>query len=245
MYIYPTIKINGLSSATIKGLLITSLAPISKPPQRTLIDVIDGRDGDIITPLGFSAYDKPVTIALTKDYNIDEVIGFFNSSGVVVFSNEPDKYYNFAIYEAIDFERLIRFKTATVIFHVQPFKYPVNEVEMSSISTNPVSTKSVTRIFNTGNIFARPTIKVVASGTITLKVNTVQMLVLELGETTQTIIIDCEKMNAYAPDNTLLNRLVTGNYDKIKLPVGINSINVSTTGNTISALYVSKYLRWI
>lgn len=115
--------LNGVKSNTVKGLLIQSLPPISKPLMRTEVEEIDGRDGDIITKLGYSAYDKEMSIGLYGDYNVDDVIAFFDSSGTVTFSNEPDKYYNYQILDQIDFERLIRFKTATVTFHVQPFKY--------------------------------------------------------------------------------------------------------------------------
>lgn len=115
--------LNGVKSNTVKGLLIQSLPPISKPLIRTQIEQIDGRDGDIVTTLGYAAYDKQMSIGLYGDYDIDDVIQFFNSSGTVTFSNEPDKYYNYQIINQIDFERLIRFKTATVTFHVQPFKY--------------------------------------------------------------------------------------------------------------------------
>lgn len=115
--------LNGVKSNTVKGLLIQSLPPISKPLIRTSVEEIDGRDGDIVTKLGYSAYDKEMLIGLHGDYNIDDVISFFDSAGTVIFSNEPDKYYNYQIIQQIDFERLIRFRTATVTFHVQPFKY--------------------------------------------------------------------------------------------------------------------------
>ena len=115
--------LNGVKSTTIKGLLIQSLPPISKPLMRTQIEEIDGKDGDIVTNLGYSAYDKEITIGLFGDYDVDEVISYFNGSGTVIFSNEHDKYYYYQIINQIDYERLIRFKTATVTFHVQPFKY--------------------------------------------------------------------------------------------------------------------------
>ena len=115
--------INGKKSTLIKGLLIQSLPPISKPLMRTSIEEIDGRDGDVVTYLGYQAYDKPMTIGLFGDYDIDEIISFFNSSGTVTFSNEPAKYYNFEIIAKIDFERLAKFKTATVTFHTQPYKF--------------------------------------------------------------------------------------------------------------------------
>lgn len=117
------IVLNGVNSNTINGLLISTLPAITKPPIRVQIEEIDGKDGDIITPLGYAAYDKTFQIGLYGDYEIDEVIKFFDSSGTVTFSNEDDKFYYYKIIERIDFERLIRFKTATVTMHVQPFKY--------------------------------------------------------------------------------------------------------------------------
>ena len=102
----PYLIINGVSSRDIDGLLIQSLPPISKPKMRTSKEEIDGRDGDIITPLGFSAYDKTISIGLKGDYNVDDVINYFNTSGRITFSNELDKYYNFACYDTVDFEKL-------------------------------------------------------------------------------------------------------------------------------------------
>lgn len=117
------IILNGKDSRYIDGFLVQELPPISKPKIRTEVEEIDGRDGDIITPLGYSAYDKEMKIGLYGNYRIDDIISYFDSSGKVTFSNEIDKYYNYQILEQIDFERLVRFRTATVKFHVQPFKY--------------------------------------------------------------------------------------------------------------------------
>lgn len=121
------IILNGKKSTLIKGLLISSLPPISKPLIRTQIEEIDGRDGDIVTTLGYAAYDKQMTIGLYGDYDINEVIAYFDSEGMVTFSNEPDKFYNYQIIDQIDFERLIRFRTATVTFHCQPYKFSTVE----------------------------------------------------------------------------------------------------------------------
>lgn len=117
------IELNGEKSTSVKGLIIQSLPPISKPKMRTSIETIDGRDGDIVTKLGYAAYDKQLSIGLHGDFDIDDAISFFDSEGEVVFGNEPDKYYRYQILDQIDFERLIRFRTAKVKLHVQPFKY--------------------------------------------------------------------------------------------------------------------------
>ncbi len=117
------VELNGEKSTDVKGLMIQSLPPISKPKMRTSIEEIDGRDGDIVTKLGYAAYDKEVSIGLHGDFDIDDAIAFFDSEGEVVFGNERDKYYRYRILDRIDFARLIRFRTAKVKMHVQPFKY--------------------------------------------------------------------------------------------------------------------------
>lgn len=117
------IELNGEKSTSVKGLIIQYLPPITKPKMRTSKEEIDGRDGDIVTKLGYAAYDKEVSIGLHGDFDIDDVIAFFDSEGEVVFGNEPDKYYRYQIIDQIDFERLVRFRTAKVKMHVQPFKH--------------------------------------------------------------------------------------------------------------------------
>lgn len=119
--------INGVNSLTIQGLAINILPPISKPPMRTLREEIDGRDGDITTELGYGAYDRTLEIGLYGNYDIDEVIAFFNSKGTIVFSDEDDKYYNFQILDRIDYTKLVKFRTASINIHCQPFKYPLEE----------------------------------------------------------------------------------------------------------------------
>ena len=132
------VVLNGVKSTTVNGLLIQSLPPITKPKMRTSIETIDGRDGDIVTKLGYSAYDREITIGLYGDYNVDDVIRYFDSAGDAIFSNEPDKYYRYQIIEQIDFERLIRFRTAKVKMHVQPFKYSTID-DSISISNDEMS----------------------------------------------------------------------------------------------------------
>lgn len=239
MNIRPYLIINGKSSESIRGLIVSELAPIKKAQVRTLIETVDGRDGDIVTPLGYSAYDKPVKIGLSVNYDIDEIIDYFNSEGIIVFSNEPDKYYRFSVYEAIDFERLIRFKTATVNFHVQPYKFSTLEKELSfEISSSPESIS----IYNAGNVYARPVIYLTASGTVSFTLNDSEILEIDFGESEQTLKIDSEDMNAYYSDNTLANRIVTGDYDNIKLNKGWNTITLS---GAVSELSIKNYTRYI
>lgn len=235
----PYIIINGVSSKHINGLLIQSLPPISKPKMRTTIEEIDGRDGDIVTPLGYAAYNKPLSIGLKGDYNVDDVIAYFNTSGKITFSNELDKYYNFAIYDTIDFNRLIRFKTANINIHVQPFKYSLDE---PPITVNNAGQKLTIPVRNTGNIYSKPKLTITGKGTIAVYLNDTQIFNIELSAAGETILIDAVSMNATDPDGNYLNRQVTGDYDNLRLVTGVNNLKITGDFSTVT---VENYSRWI
>lgn len=226
------VELNGEKSTSVKGLIIQSLPPITKPKMRTSNATIDGRDGDIVTKLGYSAYDKQLSIGLHGDFDIDDAIAFFDSEGEVVFGNEPDKYYRYQILDQIDFERLVRFRTAKVKMHVQPFKHDAVDRVFEAIG------KSVT-LRNRGNVASRPTVTVYGSGTVALSVNAVTILTMAIGD--GYITIDSEEMNAYHGD-ALMNRNVSGDYSDLKLNVGENVISCS--GN-VSEIKVEDYSRWV
>ena len=157
--------INGVNSNTINGLGINELPPITKPEMRNIREEIDGRDGDIITELGYSAYDKTITIGLFgTGYDINDIVAFFNGEGTIVFSNEDDKYYKYKILNQIDYESLQKFRTASITFHCQPFKYPLSETPLE-IEYDYIEDEGETlSLNNTGN----------ATMTLALKGNTSQ-----------------------------------------------------------------------
>lgn len=235
----PYIIINGVSSKQIKGLLVQSLPPISKPKMRTSIEDIDGRDGDVVTTLGFAAYDKAITVGLKGEYNIDDVIGFFNSSGKVIFSNEIDKYYNFAVYDNIDFNRLVRYRTANINLHVQPFKYSSEEPPIDKENSTGQTIVDIP-VRNTGNIYSRPRLAITGRNTITVYLNGAQIFSIELSTAGETIIID--DFNAVDNEGNFLNRQVTGDYEFFKLPTGLNDLTI--TGSFTRAT-LERYSRWI
>lgn len=237
----PYIIINGVSSKSVGGLLIQNLPAISKPKIRTSVEEIDGRDGDIVTTLGYAAYDKTFDIGLYGDYNVDDIIDFFNvTSGKVTFSNEIDKYYNFAIYNQIDLERLVRFRKAKVTMHVQPFKYSATDSPISNDYPSG-TTNSTIKVRNKGNIVSKPTLSITGEGYIYVYLNSTQVFTINLATET-TIIIDVAAMNAQDDAGNYLNRQVTGDYDDFLLKTGVNTIQVS---GDITNVSIDNYSRWI
>lgn len=241
-----TVTLNGVRSTLIKGLLIQSLPPITKPQQRVLTETIDGRDGDRLTLLGYAAYDKTMQIALCGDYDVDQVIQYFadNASGKVIFSNEPDKYYNYQIVKQIDFERLLRFKQAKVTFHVQPFKYSTESDYF--VYTVPSGATSY-KITNRGNIYARPTYALQGTGTVTFSVAGMASITIDFSQCNGFCVIDTVALNAY---NTypevygaqLVNRAITGDYNNLIIKPGQRTLSWS---GTLTALSIANCERWL
>ena len=234
------IWLNGIKSTSFQGLLIQELPPISKPQIRTNIETIDGRDGDIITRLGYAAYDKVLSIGLKSDAYINEIIGYFanQSSGEVIFSNEPDIYYRYEILKEIDFQRLIRFKQASVTFHVQPFKYSNAEGNTELY----ISTGEIVPVVNSGNIYSKPTITIRGYGncSVILNGNTIFEIAFSTSAPEE-ITIDTEAMEAYS-GSVLKNRAVTGDYSKFIFNVGKNYLRFT---GVVSEVFIKNYSRWI
>lgn len=220
------------SSSEIPGLLICELPPISVPKIRRSIIEIEGRDGDIVENLGYESYTKILSIALTKNYDVNEIINFFAGAGKLVLSNEPDKYYNAQIIDGIDFNRLINFKTAKVKFYVQPYKFKLNEEKFTG--TNELT------VTNAGYIDSLPKITIVGSGNIDFKLNNTTIFSLELGTETETIVIDSTLEEAYGIDGVLKNNKMIGDFPKL-----ISGNNTITVDGTVTSLEVEPNSRWL
>ena len=138
-----TIIWKGIQSTKIDGLLICELPPISKPPLRVKETTIDGRDGSVFDELGYSSYDKSITIGLRGNFDINQVIKYFTGEGDIIFSNEPNKVYRAKVIGQIDYTSLLRFRKAKVKFKVQPFKYKYNETYKETQTATDTGTNIV------------------------------------------------------------------------------------------------------
>jgi len=222
-----------VNSNTIPGLIIQELPSISKPPMRYNAIDVDGRNGDIIDELGYGAYDKTLLIGLANNFDIDQVISFFSGSGTLILSNESDKYYNARILEQIDYVRLLRFKTAEVTFHVQPFKYKVAE---DYVEETISSQESIT-VNNLGNLESEPIIYLYGSGDVTFTLNGLDVFTINIDE--DYVVVDSSQQNAYF-NSVLKNRNMTGDFPKLQ--PGENTI---TWTGTLTKIIIDPKSRWL
>lgn len=222
------------NSNEISGLLITELPPISKPKMRTSTTEIDGLDGDIVEYLGYKSYDKTISIGLTRNYDLNAIMSYFNGNGELILSNEPDKYYKAQIIDTIDYNKLINFKTAKVKFHVQPYKY-LNSESPLILEINDETSLNVE---NKGLENSKPIITLYGSGTIQLLINNLSVCSVNIEED-EYITIDSEKEEAYF-GSVLKNRQMQGDFPILNS--GIN--NISWTGN-LTKIEIQPKSRWL
>lgn len=229
------IEWKGKRSDTIPGLIICELPPISKPKMRTSITKIDGRDGDIIEELGYESYTKNVKIGLTRNYDVDAIAKYFTGEGTLVFSDESSRVYNSKIIDKVDYEKLLHFKTATVKFHTQPFKYLKDEA-----STNlTINTETSLLVKNQGLEKSKPIITLSGNGTVELIVNNNSAFTYTFPEGESSVVIDSIQEEAYL-DGIFKNRNMLGIF-----PILEPGDNVITWTGNLTQIKVEPKSRWI
>lgn len=221
----------GIDSRTIKGLLICELPPITKPKMRVQETQVDGVDGTIIEELGYESYDKTLQIGLSGDFDINQVIKYFTGEGNIIFSNEPDKYYKAKIIDQINYERLIRFRTASISIRVQPFKYKLDE--------EPVTLTESGTVINQGLEDSKPVMTITGSGTVEILINGVAICEYTFPEGEDTVVIDSDKQDAYV-GTELKNRNMSGEFPTFE--PGQNTIAWS---GTINSIIINSQSRWL
>ena len=229
------IKWKGIDSNTINGLIICELPPITKPKMKTSITKIDGRDGDIIEELGYESYVKNIQIGLANNFDIDSVIKYFTGAGDLVMSNEPNKIYKCQITDKIDYEKLLRFKTATVKFYTQPYKYLKDETE-TDLS---ITTETSVTINNQGLEIAKPIIKLTGSGTVEISINNSVIFDYTFPNNETEVTIDSIEEEAYL-NGVYKNRNMTGSF-----PVLQPGQNIISWSGDLTRIKIQPKSRWL
>lgn len=211
-------------------IIVNRLPGLVKATEQTEKITIPGRNGFLTSTTGaFEGIIKPCECYTKEDADINFISSWLRGKGKVIFSNEPDFYYEAVIINQLTFEKVIRqYRAFLIQFECQPFKQRLNEgiITLTSAGT----------ILNLGTIESAPIIKVYGSGNITLTVNGVS---INLFNVSNYVTIDSVLMDAYK-DTVLKNNDMAGDFPL--LTPGIN--NISWTG-TVSKVEVTLNTRWL
>ena len=145
--------------------------------------------------------------------NVRNIRSWLSGTGELVISDSPDVFYKVWKIEYGDIAREIRkFGTFTVSFVCTPFEVLKDgQIPVSSVTFNPADK-------------AKPIYTITGEGLCTLTVNGYEFTA-NIG---QEAVINSERQLSYKNDGQSINTDVTGDYEKLWLPHGENTVTVSS-----------------
>lgn len=206
-------EFKNVKSSNFKSLIVNELPSIIKPSEKVTRYEVANRHGEVIIPTGYYGTMIKTVECTVKDLSeIDGIISWLNGSGKVVFSNQPDRFYNGVIINQIPFERVIRqYRKFIIEFECQPFGYLLSGQE-KLIFTEKGNIK------NLGNFESDPIINIYGKGDVDISIGQCNFTIKGL---TDYVTVDSPLMEVYKSAE-LMNRFYYGEMPTI--PVGESAV---------------------
>jgi phage-related protein len=175
----------------------------------------------------------------SNNFDINKIADYFSGSGEIIFSNEPDKYYLVNFLEQIDFERLVRFRIASVKMLAQPYKYLSGE----PIFDIAIDTQTEIQVENQGLAKSKPIITIYGSGQNQFYVNGIHIFDLNFLLENDYLTVDSAIEECYKDTTSnLKNNQMNGNFPVLN--PGENTISWEGEGS-LTRIIVKVNSRWI
>lgn len=185
---------------------------IGKASQRYEQIDIEGKNGAIFNPLGYSNIEKNMKLYVRDITKIDKILSWLDGEGILEYKNRITKAYFFS---SVEPQRSSAIKTIELPFIRESFWYEKNDYFIT-VNDN---------VYNNGNKEVHPIIRLEknTSDSIELSINDVRFI-YNFDEDT-IVEIDCEKMNA-THEGILKNRNLEIDFDFPILNPGNNKVVV-------------------
>lgn len=221
-------KFKNISSDDMKVVIEEEEHFIAKAPQRVETIEIEGRDGAIYNPLGFSNIERPIKVQILDISKLDEILAWLNGDGPFEYKGRITNAYFYSQIEAL---RSSIIKIADFSFIRDPFWYKLNDEYIT-----------VTEVINNeGNISSKPIIRLEknTSSSVELTIGNIRFK-YNFNEDTY-VEIDCEEVIAIM-GGFVRNRQLEIGYDFPLLPVGKSNIIIH---NGDSIVKIKRKDRWL
>lgn len=227
---YSYISFKNVTSKS-KNVIITSPPIITHSTLNTEEYTIPGRDG---TLYGSEPYRSSATItvrmALATDRSFSSnvakyqtqwraVRSWLQGTGKLIIGDAPDSYFEVQKVEITTDERVIlNYGILEVTFTVFPYEFMNSgDSAASSYTNNHDDSMPLYKLTGSG------------AGVLTVNGNTMSYNI----DSTGTLYIDTRRMIAYNGSNANMNSQLTGNYEKIRMKSGSNTISASAGTLTV------------
>lgn len=170
------------------SIVVNTLPPLQLAEEQGSVIKVPGRDGYLFQPDGsYAPVLKEIQITLKELTPLPQIKTWLRGEGKLYLSSEPGVFYKGRVTGQVDFEKLLIFKTATIKFLCQPFGYLEDGLELITITQGAV-------LQNPGTHSSLPIIKIYGTGTITLTVNSSNII---LSNVTDYMTVNSELFEAY------------------------------------------------
>lgn len=213
-----------------KGIIVEYTPKISKAKKKIDVYEIEGRNGFVSIDTGsYEPFSMPVECHISDRANKDEICEFLDGYGTL--SLDGIRQYTAIINNAIEFEKILKFKKFLINFLVNPI---AEDIESTNINID--SNNYVLNINDTYNsIF--PILKITCSGDVTFVINNKTFI---LKGTSDTYTLDCK--NKVITDSLGNNASSIMLYDFPSLQKGENNISYIGEVSNFEIEYKRTYL---
>lgn len=213
-----------------KGIIVEYTPKISKSKKKIETYSVPGRNGFIsIDTNSYEPFSVSVECHFSDDANFDEIKEFLDGYGTLSF--DSSKEYTAIINNAIEFEKVLRFKKFVVQFLVNP----IAEDIQSTTESVPTSPHSFTINGTYSDIF--PILNISCTGDVSVTINNQTFY---LNETNGDYMLDCK--NKVIKDSNGNNASGKMLYDFPKLKKGLNQVEYTGNITSFEIEYKKTYL---
>lgn len=213
-----------------KGIIVEYTPKISKAKKKIDVYEIEGRNGFVSIDTGsYEPFSMSVECHISDRANKDEICEFLDGYGTL--SLDGIRQYTAIINNAIEFEKILKFKKFLINFLVNPI---AEDIESTNINID--SNNYVLNIKDTySSIF--PILKITCSGDVTFVINNKTFI---LKGTSDTYTLDCK--NKVITDSLGNNASSIMLYDFPSLQKGENNISYIGEVSNFEIEYKTTYL---
>lgn len=213
-----------------KGIIVEYTPKISKAKKKIDVYEIEGRNGFVSIDTGsYEPFSMPVECHISDRANKDEICEFLDGYGTL--SLDGIRQYTAIINNAIEFEKILKFKKFLINFLVNPIAEDIESTNINIDSNNYILNINDTY----SSIF--PILKITCSGDVTFVINNKTFI---LKGTSDTYILDCK--NKIITDSLGNNASSIMLYDFPSLQKGENNISYIGEVSNFEIEYKRTYL---
>lgn len=226
------IKLNGINSNTINGLIIKDLGEDNLPQKDIESIKVAGKNGNMHIDNGtYNSITRTIVCVATDLEKINDIISFLKPIGTIELSTHEGIYRNYVINNQVPFSKYLSYlREFPIQLELSPIGYSITETVVTKTTTPGTFTVG-------GTIGVSPILEIKGSGEVTVTLNGKVFTLSNCDSTAY--IVDCDLMNV-TKSSVQKNDEFTGNFPE--LIVGTNTISWTGSVSEVKIKYKEGWL---